>query len=379
MLEITYHRGPDLPQGFQDSAGGFLGDHLVTACGFCSGGDTGTRPEKYPRGFLRKAWALDLSREGGTWEALPAFPGQERQGLFATVVGKSLYYWGGFSYTEPCCYADGYRLRRTSKGWAWETLPELPWKLSFSGICSVDSRIYVLGGHDYDNREDGGGHTVTDRTGQIDRLGSRLLSINVRKLKRGWQHLPECPGTPRGGSAVAAAHGKIYVVGGAVGAVKHALGRERNPEGVGTCSVVDNWVYDPAKEAWERLRDSPVSSGGFPSGAIVYKDRYVLLVGGHQWGNVLNQDLTLRKDYGQATRFEGKGAYFGDVFVYDTQTDLFGTADNLPMNNFFPMTVIRDDVMHLIGGETGGSTHDGVYYAHHPDLYLRGTIREAGQ
>ena len=38
MLRIRWSLGPDLPQGFQDSDGGFIDGQLVTVGGFCSGG-----------------------------------------------------------------------------------------------------------------------------------------------------------------------------------------------------------------------------------------------------------------------------------------------------------------------------------------------------
>src|SRR5688500_1603163 len=60
MLKITWSRGPDLPQGFQDSDGGFVGDTLVTVGGFCSGvaADNAKKPGRYPRGFLNKTWGF---------------------------------------------------------------------------------------------------------------------------------------------------------------------------------------------------------------------------------------------------------------------------------------------------------------------------------
>ena len=47
MLKITWSRGPDLPQGFQDSDGGFIGNMLITACGFCSGEKSAAKLDKY--------------------------------------------------------------------------------------------------------------------------------------------------------------------------------------------------------------------------------------------------------------------------------------------------------------------------------------------
>src|SRR5438067_2348965 len=67
MLKITWARGPNLPQGFQDSDGGFLGTQLITVGGFCGGGVDRMKPGQYPRGFLQKAWAWDLSGDPPEW------------------------------------------------------------------------------------------------------------------------------------------------------------------------------------------------------------------------------------------------------------------------------------------------------------------------
>src|SRR5262245_50468004 len=101
-LTIAWQKGPNLPQGFQDSDGGVVGDTLVSVGGFCSGqkGVAG-KPGKYPRGFLKRVWGLALKEEKAGWRELPEFPGAARQGLDAVVVNDQLYCWGGFSYTAP--------------------------------------------------------------------------------------------------------------------------------------------------------------------------------------------------------------------------------------------------------------------------------------
>ena len=167
---------------------------------------------------------------------------------------------------------------------------------------------------------------------------------------------------------MAAAAGKVYVIGGATGALTKG-GRE-----YGYCTVVDNWVYDPPTGKWSRIRDLPISSGNFPSGAIAFRDRYVLLIGGYQYPHVANPDDSVRPKYGKAGRFRDKGAYYNDVFVYDTRADLFGRADSLPINNNLPMAVVKGDEVFLMGGETGGGMVEGEAYGHHPDLLLIGKI-----
>ena len=113
MLSIDWKKGPDLPQGFQDSCGGVIGHTLVTACGFCQGKQQiASKPGRYPRGFVKKAWGLDLDDPQQRWMRLPDFPGAARQDLFGIIVDEQLYCWGGFSYSPPYCYRDGFRLTR---------------------------------------------------------------------------------------------------------------------------------------------------------------------------------------------------------------------------------------------------------------------------
>jgi N-acetylneuraminic acid mutarotase len=371
MLSITWKKGPNLPQGFQDSDGGIINNTLITVGGFCQGTKSwanqeqldAQKPGVYPRGFLQKAWGLDLQSPQAGWQSLPDFPGAARQELFSIAVNDQLYCFGGFSYTDPYCYNDGYRLSKQNDTWIWNQLPSLPWPVASSGICAIGSHIYAVGGADYNAEKL---FTNADRNSNNARLGSRLLVLDTNNLAAGWQERAACPGTPRMVQAMAAVGGKIYVVGGATG----------NDNATGNyATVVDNWQYDPTSNQWSRIRDMPVSTGNFPSGNIVYNDRYVLLVGGAQYAKVIGPDGSTTSPYGTVSKFYPDNPYNSDVFVYDTQTNLFGTATGLPLNNNLPMTVVSGNRIHLIGGETGGCTIEGELYGHHPELYLVGTIQ----
>jgi hypothetical protein len=379
MLSIRWEKSADLPQGFQDSDGGVVDGTLITVAGFCSGHQLSKwagspfegqrvpgKPEKYPRGFLKKVWGLDLKNPAGGWQELPEFPGAARQELFASVVDNRLYCWGGFSYSAPFCYRDGYCLSREAGRWHWQKMPSLPWAAASSGISAIGSRIFIVGGADYDHRSF---HTQSERDGRVPRLGARLLAIDTRHLSLGWRELAPCPGTPRWVEATAAVGGKIYVIGGASGS-DNATGA--------VCTIVDNWRYDPGNDRWQRLPDTPIATGNFPSGAIGYRDRYILLIGGYQYPKVLDWEGRSRPSFGQVRKHYPHDDYESDVLVYDTQTATFGTADPLPLNNNLPMTVVHGSDVHLIGGETGGSRIDGEYFGHHPDLCLVGHISPTG-
>jgi N-acetylneuraminic acid mutarotase len=138
---------------------------------------------------------------------------------------------------------------------------------------------------------------------------------------------------------------------------------------------VDNWRFDPAAEQWSRLRDLPIASGNFPkSSNLLYADRYIILPGGYQYGQVINPDGSLRAPYGKPSNLNPGTGLYNDVFVYDIQTNTFGTADKMPIDNNLPMTVVHENKIYLLGGETGGGVVEGEYYGHHPDLLLIGAI-----
>ncbi len=372
FVRITWRRGPDLPQGFQDSDGGFLGNWLITAGGFCSGieSDNLRKPGRYPRGFLNRVWGLDTSRQDAMWQELPPLPGEPRQGLFSAVIDDAMYFWGGFNYTDPCTYADGHRLTGSPGHWQWSRLPDLPYRLCAAAMCVAGKRIYLVGGADYDGKT--GFFTASDRDGQHRRLGARLWTFNTVKPADGWVELASLPGTPRFVHAAVAVGDRIYVIGGATGDLV------QNGRSYGYCTVVDNWMYDTAAGTWSRLRDLPISSGNFPkSSNLVFLNRYILLPGGHQYAWVANPDGTIRPRYGVASSFRRESGLHNDFFVYDTHTGLFGTGDKLPIDNNLPMTVVRGNEIFLLGGETGGGEIDGVWYGHHPDLLLIGQVTVA--
>lgn len=367
-LEIEWKLGPDLPQAFQDSDGGIIENVLVTTCGYCDSRETAppSKKEKSGMGQHKKTWGLTLDGATNGWQTLPDYPGAARQELCAIAIGHRLFSWGGFSYNPPFCFRDGYSLFPKAGQWEWEALPQLPWRISSASISAIGDTIYIFGGADFQLPENKY-FTAADYAGKTKRIGARLLAFNTGIASAGFREMASCPGTPRFVAAMAAIPGRLYLIGGAAG--------QDNPTG-SYCTVVDNWCYDPGNDKWERLADTPIATGNFPAGAIVYQARYILLIGGFQYRNVMNPDGTTRSAFGKVTKHYPGKDYCSDVLVYDTQTKSFGRATPLPLNNNLPMAVLRGDVLHLIGGETGGAVIEGEPFAHHPDLYLTGKIRQ---
>ncbi|MFA5687973.1 MAG: hypothetical protein WC959_02300 [Kiritimatiellales bacterium] len=374
-IDVTWQRFPNTPRGIQWPAVGMIDNTFISAGGWCTGEEVASKPGIYPRGFFNDVFAMDVTAPDKGWSRLPDFPGEARMGTVCVTVNSKLYVWGGLSYTEPYCYTDGYVLAKENGDWVWTPLPPLPHALVFPGACAMGSKIYIAGGCDYNRK---GFLSANSRDGTVPGIGQRLLVFDTETPAQGWKELALCPGTGRLNTATAAVNGKLYVMGGATGI---------DSPNAKVNTIVDNWCYDPVEDRWERLPDLPIASGNFPTGDIVYKNRYILLVGGVQFPNIQfpNGQIEKSQSFGLAKMFypqfvkeawRGKNQrYVSDIFVYDTVNNSFGEATMLPFNNNMTKFIVRRDNIYLISGETGGLIIDDEYYGHHPDFFLEGTLQ----
>jgi N-acetylneuraminic acid mutarotase len=359
MLSIDYHLGPDLPVGIQDAGIGIVNGNLVYAGGLNPPGTV----------FSRNTYGLSLVSPQDGWlkQSLPDFPSTvARQGLNYVTVNNQAYMWGGFNFTYPNCYSDGYRLSQTPQGqWAWSAMPALPWSSTCTAMSAIGSKIYAFGGGDvYPYQSDLRRWTNVSHDGSVQRPGSQLLMLDTNHLGAGWTQLAQCPGTPRMSAATGVVNGKLYVLGGNTGG-DNQTGTNAN--------VVDNWQYDPVMNSWQRLQDMPVACGAFSNAQTTFNDRYILMVGGYQYSEVMRSDGSIVPNYGTLSQHD-PGDYYSDIFVYDALLGKFGTATMLPLNNCAPVTVIEGNTIHMIGNECDATVIDGRPYEHLPALYLAGTI-----
>ena len=140
-------------------------------------------------------------------------------------------------------------------------LPDLPYAVSSMGVTSVGSKLYVLGGADYNSLKF---CVFTDCAGKNPGLGRHLLVLDTADTASGWKPLPDLPGSPRWVHAFSRVGTKLYAIGGATS----------------NGTVVDNWVFDTVALRWSRLPDLAVSSGNFQTnGAESFMDRFIILVG----------------------------------------------------------------------------------------------------
>jgi Kelch motif len=358
-----------------------VGRTLVSVGGGCGGRDDYEKPGRYPPGTLSRTLAFDLVNRARGWFGLPDLPGEPRQGAVAAAVDGVLYIWGGYSKTPADTFKDGFRLSNHGGRWEWQRLPDLPWPLTVTGAAVIDAKIYVVGGADFGRlpgSDEPDFFTEMDRNHENHRLGARTLVFDTQNPVAGWQHLPECPGTARWGHATTGVAGNIYVFGG--------IACNANPEArLGYLNAVDNWIFDPRLQRWERIRDLPVSGSAFQGGSISFENRYVILVGGYPYAKIACVDGTVAGPYGVMSQASYSwrnpehavlAKLYNCVWVYDIVTDLFGFADPLPINNHLATIAVRGQECFLWGGETGGGFIDGEYYGHHPDLFLVGQIKK---
>jgi hypothetical protein len=367
MLRIDWRLGPPYPMGIQDNSVGVVDGKIVSAGGFSRHPKDilQTHPDIFggePSGFTNATFIFDPRNEAAGWTRIADRPGVPRQGAGTAVVGDEMWTFGGFSYTEPLCFRDVCRLRQVQGDWVWETMDAcpLPWPMCWPGVAVIGTKVYLIGGVDYFQPEGEEGpdlHTEAGREGNP--VGNAVWVLDTAALDQGWQRLADLPGTARGLGGVGVVGGKIYVLGGFHGAL------HKSPEGRTYFNVVDSWVYNPATNAWDRLRDMP---HGCNHGVVTYRDRYVILLGGYKYPQTQNPDGTRTDCYSaQEQALDWKDLFQKWVFVYDTQTGELGTADELLDVDNGPVAVIIDDTIYYLGSE-GGS---GLW---HPDTFPIGRI-----
>jgi hypothetical protein len=350
LLRIDWREGPEYPLGIQDSVLGVVGKHLVSAGGFSRHPKDVVRlfPDAFggeKSGFTGIAFAMERDREAKGWQRIPNIPGAPRQGAAMAVVDGTLYAVGGFSYTDPWTYRDGYRLRRRGGEWNWEKLPEeFPWPVCEAGTAVVGSKLYILGEADFFQAAGAEGndfHSEAGRTGSP--VGRALLELDTRHPERGWRRLPDCPGVPVFDNAVAGARGKLYLLGGIF-----APAGTRKPQ---YYNSIQSWSFDLKTQQWTRLPDMPHGSN---RRAVTFADRWVLLVAGYKYPQTwLGPEKQLEVYSAEEKARDWKQFFEKTVLVFDTVTGRLGSADPLLDQTSWPMLAIEGDTLYSLGGEGG--------------------------
>jgi len=367
MLKITWTEGPEYPMGIQESACGILAGKFVSAGGFTRHPKDIVKlyPDAFdgkPNGFTKLTLVFDPRRPEAGWARIADIPGPPRQGAAAAVVGDALYAVGGVNYTEPLAYRSTFSLRQEGGEWRWTKLDsELPWPVCEASAVVIGTRIYLVGAADYFKMpRDKQADFHTERGRDNSPIGHALLVFDTEDTKAGWRRLADLPGTPRFDCGCAAAAGKLYVLGGI-----YAPTRKAGPDAY--YNVVDSWAYDPATDRWSRLRDMP---DGANRRAVVFRDRYILLLSGYKYRRTWRLDGTQAEAYTQEEARRPWQSFFEKtVLVYDTKTERLGASDPLLDQTSWPGAAIQGNRIFCLGGEGGARLW-------HPATFQIGTIEE---
>ncbi len=353
MLKIRWRLGPDYPMGIQDAAVGIIHGKVVSAGGFTRHplDVVKKHPDAFggqPSGFTKLAFVFDPKNESAGWKRIADMPGPARQGAAVAVVDDMLYAMGGINYTEPLTYRETYRLQEKDGTWVWEELStcRLPWPVygAADSTAVIGKKVYLLGAADYckgPGAEGADFHSEAGRDGSP--VGRALLVLDTANLKDGWKRLTDCPGIPKFDAANAAVGGKIYQLGG----IFAPLAKSELPY----YNANDSWTYDPASNAWTRVKDMPHGSN---RRALTYADRYIVLLTGFKYAKTRNLDGTVTEVYTAEEKARHFNTFFGNtVLVYDTRTGCLGTGDRLIEQTCYPSAAVLGDTLYCLGGEGG--------------------------
>jgi len=225
----------------------------------------------------------------GHWRRLPDML-QVHDGAGVALVGTKIYVFGGVVTVPPfttTAYAEVYDADTNS----WRRIAPMPEGRAFMGACSLDGRIYSIGGWDesfhssrevfiYDPPSDRWSEGVSLPSyranfaaasfgGRIYIFGGDLPSTEGSSLifepGVGWTRGAELP-TPRSGAAAVSVGAFIYVVGGFAQPSSYLPVNER---------------YDPRTDRWESL--APMPTPRSHAATASWGGRIFVFGGGYCW------------------------------------------------------------------------------------------------
>ena len=314
--DIRWELGPNLPELRKGGCATVLSGKLISVFGM-----------RFPWGEMATTYIYDP--RANHWSRGPDAPIGQCY-VHGTECGGSFYAIGGRGALEqgkvhPACF----RLDETpGGGYSWTRIADLNEPRGWAPSVTVSSKMFVFGGSK-------GGH------------GPCLSSVEMldsSKPDAQWEKVSEIPGESRGWCGAAAANGKVYLLGGG-----HFF--DPKPESGSDRKILkDTLEFHPATKKWTAKSPLPYRTAGMD--CCVYKDRYVIVVGGA--AVVEDYDDELLELYKQeGTRTKRYACYYCPfVQVYDTHTDTWRRMPSmLPFATNDIRVVLDGETLYAIGGE----------------------------
>jgi hypothetical protein len=128
------------------------------------------------------------------------------------------------------------------------------------------------------------------------------------------------------------------------------------------------YSLQPAARIYNNIANN-YSNWGLSNDNFVYKKRYLILIGGYAYKNII-MNKTLYKNMSHNNKFSNK------VFIYDTILNQCYETDNIFCSINVPSYVIKEDKIYLIGGESPKYILENEQFGRHSDVFAIGTISE---
>lgn len=277
-------------------------------------------PQKYPwEGGIKVWWSTlysyDLSNQ--EWKVYDNFLPLPLAYGISIQVPEGLLCMGGCNRTQ--CSDQVFLIKEDNHSFIIDSIsyPSLPVPLANAAGAMLENRIYIAGGQE---------------TMMNERSTRHFYMLDLYEMEKGWQKLPNWPGTSRGYAVCAAQNGKFYLFG----------GRSYGPD---ESMVVhtDGFVFDPDAGQWEKIPgDYPVMAGT----AIPFEKDKILFLGG------VEEILPTSAEHPGFSRA---------VRVFDTKTNEMATTLSCPYPVPVTTNVVCDTTALYI---TSGEVQPGIRTSH---------------
>lgn len=259
---------------------------------------------------------------------------------FASYQGK-IYAFGGFVLPRsgpPAWVPINNAWQYDPQTDSWKALAPMPTRRGSAVAAVVGDKIYVIGGATTPPGAEDQGISPTRPQLCLGTVEEYDPAANT------WRERTPMP-TPRNHAAAGVVDGKIYVIGGRVGAAFIGLASD--------ISVVEE--YDPATDKWGAPR-ARMPTARSAMGVGVYGGRIYVAGGEYQ-----DPHMT---------------ATFRAVEAYDPVTDTWETMPSMPVSRHGLAAGVIGNRLHLVGGDVQ-SAGSGIYVStgEHDALELLGTER----
>jgi N-acetylneuraminic acid mutarotase len=307
IADITWEIGPNLPEFRKGGCATALDNKVISVFGMRQ--PWGEMDTMYVYDPVTNWWSRGLKGPVGQCYV----QGAECGGAFYAIGGRK------GSVRKEC-----YRLSIEDGAYRWSKVPPLNDARGWAPSAAVDGKIYVFGGAK-------GGHGPTLKSVEM---------VDTNAENPAWRVVSEIPGISRGWLGCAAVGGKLFILGG------YHFFEPKPSEGTDRKRVREVLEFDPVSGEWRARKPLPYPLSGMDT--CVYRDRYIIVVGGACYPEDYSDEL--RKRWEESDRYESYYCPF--VLVYDTQEDTWSVLPSLmpvPTNDI--RVVLLNNRLYALGGE----------------------------